>query len=62
MDQTSTDTIDQQGDPLAFKLRQGRSPLFAARTRDAIKVEARQMAGHQRKPWSPRARREAPSG
>jgi hypothetical protein len=48
MDQTLTDTIDRHGDPLAFKLRQGRrSTLFAA-GRDVIKVEARQMAGHQK--------------
>jgi hypothetical protein len=44
----STDTIDRLGDPPAFKLRQGRrSPLFAA-GHDIIKVEARQMAGHQK--------------
>ena len=44
-----TDTIDMHGDPLAFKLRQGRgrSPLLGA-GRDVIKVEARQMAGHQK--------------
>ena len=44
-----TDTIDMHGDPLAFKLRQGRgrSPLLAG-GRDVIKVEARQMAGHQK--------------
>jgi uncharacterized OsmC-like protein len=48
MDQTSTDTIDRHGDPLGFKLRQGRSSLFAAQARDVIKVEARQMAGHQK--------------
>jgi hypothetical protein len=48
MDHTSTDTIDRQGDPLAFKLRQGQSPLFAAQAREVIKVEARQLAGHQK--------------
>jgi uncharacterized OsmC-like protein len=50
MDPKSTDTLDSQGDPLAFKLRQGtrRSPLIAAIGRDVIKVEARQMAGHQK--------------
>lgn len=49
MDVTLTDTIDMHGDPLAFKLRQARvpSPLLAA-GRDVIKVEARQMAGHQK--------------
>jgi uncharacterized OsmC-like protein len=50
MDPKSTDTLDAHGDPLAFKLRQGtrRSPLIAASGRDVIKVEARQMAGHQK--------------
>jgi uncharacterized OsmC-like protein len=50
MDPKSTDTLDSQGDPLAFKLRQWtrRSPLIAATGRDVIKVEARQMAGHQK--------------
>jgi uncharacterized OsmC-like protein len=50
MDPILTDTIDKHGDPLAFKLRQGagRSLLLAARGRDVIKVEARQMAGHQK--------------
>jgi hypothetical protein len=49
MDPTSTDTIDMHGDPLAFRLRQGRGrpPLLDGR-RDVIKVEARQMAGHQK--------------
>jgi hypothetical protein len=47
MDQTLTDTIDRNGDPLAFKVRQGRrAPLAAGRS--VIKVEARQMAGHQK--------------
>jgi uncharacterized OsmC-like protein len=45
-----TDTIDAHGDPLAFKLRQGasRSPLLASGGRDVIKVEARQLAHHQK--------------
>jgi hypothetical protein len=44
-----TDTIDQYGDPLAFRLRQGhgRSPLLGT-GRDVIKVEARQLGGHQK--------------
>jgi uncharacterized OsmC-like protein len=49
MDPMMTDTIDMRGDPLAFRLRQGsgRSPLLGS-GRDVIKVEARQMAGHQK--------------
>jgi len=49
MDPTLTDTIDMHGDPLAFRFRQGRgrSPLLTS-GRDVIKVEARQMAGHQK--------------
>jgi len=48
MDPTLTDTIDKHGDPLAFKLRQGsRAPLVHGGG-DVIKVEARQMAGHQK--------------
>jgi uncharacterized OsmC-like protein len=49
MDPTLTDTIDMNGDPLAFRVRQGtaRTPLLGA-GRDTIKVEARQMAGHQK--------------
>src|SRR5215207_9818604 len=49
MDPHVTDTIESQGDPLAFRLRQGsgRSPL-SGNGRDAIKVEARQLAGHQK--------------
>lgn len=46
-----TDTIDALGDPLVFKVRQGnkRSPLLAGvRGSDIIKVEARQMAHHQK--------------
>jgi uncharacterized OsmC-like protein len=50
MDATVTDTIDMHGDPLCFKLGQGSgcSPLFAGTGRDVIKVEARQLAGHQK--------------
>ena len=48
MDTTLTDTIDKNGDPLVFKLRQGsRSPLLQG-GRDVIKVEARQMALYQK--------------
>jgi hypothetical protein len=49
MDPSLTDTIDRHGDPLAFRLRQGRarSPLLGS-GRDVIVVEARQMAGHQK--------------
>ena len=49
MDPTLTDTIDMNGDPLAFRFRKGRgrSPLLTG-GRDVIKVEARQMAGHQK--------------
>lgn len=45
-----TGHIDAHGDPLAFKLRQGsvRSPLLTGSGRDVIKVEARQMAHHQK--------------
>jgi uncharacterized OsmC-like protein len=45
MDPTLTDTIDMHGDPLGFKLRQGSG---GADGRQTIKVEARQMAGHQK--------------
>lgn len=50
MDQTATDTIDRHGDPLCFKFRHASasSPLRAAEGGDTIKVEARQMAGHQK--------------
>ena len=43
-------TIDGFGDPLAFKVAGGAAsaPLLAAAARDTIKVEARQMAGHQK--------------
>ncbi len=49
MDQQVIDTIDANGDPLAFRLREGRgqSPLSGS-GRDTIKVEARQLAGHQK--------------
>jgi hypothetical protein len=49
MDPTLTDTIDRHGDPLAFRVRRApaRSPLLAG-GRDVVKVEARQMAGHQK--------------
>jgi uncharacterized OsmC-like protein len=47
MDQKTTDTIDSRGDPLAFQLRRGR-PFLRDGGRDVIKVEARQMAGHQK--------------
>jgi uncharacterized OsmC-like protein len=49
MDPNLTDTIEKHGDPLAFRLRQGRSrsPLLGS-GRDVIKIEARQMAGHQK--------------
>ena len=45
-----SNTIDGFGDPLAFKVRAGNAsaPLLAAAARDTIKVEARQMAGHQK--------------
>jgi len=49
MDPTLTDTIDMNGDPLAFRLRQGRArPRLLGAGRDVIKVEARQMASHQK--------------
>jgi uncharacterized OsmC-like protein len=48
MDPTLTDTIDMHGDPLAFKLRQGARSLLFAGGRGIIRVEARQMAGHQK--------------
>ena len=47
MDPTLTDTIDMHGDPLAFLVRRGHpAPLRSGR--GIIKVEARQMAGHQK--------------
>jgi len=44
-----TDTIEMHADPLAFRLRRGRgrSTLLDGR-HDVIKVEARQLAGHQK--------------
>jgi uncharacterized OsmC-like protein len=44
------DRIDSHGDPLAFKVREGasRSPLFGTGGRDVIRVEARQLAHHQK--------------
>jgi uncharacterized OsmC-like protein len=48
MDPTLTDTIDMNGDPLAFKLRQGVPSPLSSTGRGTIKVEARQMAGHQK--------------
>jgi hypothetical protein len=49
MDATLTDTIDMHGDPLGFKFRQGSAqPPLTGPGRDVIKVEARQMAGHQK--------------
>lgn len=45
------ETIDRQGDPLAFKVRQGgaRPPLLTgSEGRDVIKVEARQLHHHQK--------------
>jgi uncharacterized OsmC-like protein len=47
MDPTLTDTIDRFGDPLAFCFKQRRSSKPAA-GRWTIKVEARQMALHQK--------------
>lgn len=48
MDATLTDTIDMHGHPLAFKLRQGSpSPLIRG-ARDVVKIEARQLALHQK--------------
>jgi len=48
MDPTVTDTIDKHGDPLAFMLRQGSPSPLSQGGRDIIKVEARQMALHQK--------------
>ena len=48
MDTTLTETIDKHGDPLAFKLRHGRRSSLLQGGRDVIKVEARQMALHQK--------------
>jgi hypothetical protein len=46
MDPKLNDTIDMHGDPLPFRVRQGRGRSLLGR--DVIKVEARQMAGHQK--------------
>ena len=49
MDPTLTDTIDMHGDPLAFRFREGSAPSpLVGHGRDVIKVEARQMALHQK--------------
>jgi uncharacterized OsmC-like protein len=50
MNPTLTDTIDRNGDPLAFKVKQGTtiSPALSAGGSDVFRVEARQMAGHQK--------------
>ena len=49
MDAKITDTIDMHGDPLAFRVRDGRGRLPRLGSgRDTIKVEARQLAGHQK--------------
>jgi uncharacterized OsmC-like protein len=48
MDKTLTDTIDRHSDPLAFKLHDGKRSPLAQGGNDVIKVEARQMALHQK--------------
>ena len=49
MDHSATESICAYGDPLAFQLRKGPSrPGFLDGGRDIIKVEARQMTGHQK--------------
>jgi hypothetical protein len=48
MDQTLTDTIDMHGDPLGFKLKAGTGTAQPHQGRRVIKVEARQMAAHQK--------------
>ena len=49
MDPQIIDTIDSHGHPLAFLMRQGGGPSpLSGRGRDVIKVEARQLAGHQK--------------
>lgn len=52
MDATQTETIETHGTPLAFKVAHGASGLLpfggAHRGTDIIKVEARQLAGHQK--------------
>jgi uncharacterized OsmC-like protein len=47
MDPTLTDTIDRHGDPLAFLVRKEQGTPFNS-SRTVFKVEARQMAGHQK--------------
>ena len=47
MDPTLTDTIDMNGDPLAFLVRRGSAAALKS-SRGVIKVEARQMAKHQK--------------
>jgi hypothetical protein len=47
MTERTTATIDGHGDPLAFRLRRGPS-LRSESGRLVIKVEARQMSGHQK--------------
>ncbi|MBM3528238.1 MAG: hypothetical protein FJX62_09105 [Alphaproteobacteria bacterium] len=46
MDPTLTDTIDMYGDPLAFRVKQGGAAPNSGHA--TIKVEARQMASHQK--------------
>jgi hypothetical protein len=50
MNPTLTDTIDRNADRLAFKVKQGTtiSPALSALGSDVFRVEARQMAGHQK--------------
>ncbi len=48
MDPTATATITSHGDPLAFRCRQGGGGAPPDGARRLIKVEARQMAGHQK--------------
>ena len=51
MDPSTSDTITAHGDPLAFKLRQGAARptvLHEAGGQTVFKVQARQMAGHQK--------------
>ncbi len=48
MDANLTDTIDMHGHPLAFKLRQGSASPLVNAGRDVVKIEARQMALHQK--------------
>lgn len=49
MDLTRDHTIDGDGDPLAFKLKQGApSPMGTGKGYGVLKVEVRQMAHHQK--------------